>query len=116
MGDWVELGRAADIAEGTMLEVSVKGRKVLLLRVGSAYYASDNKCPHMGGRLSEGSLDGTIITCPRHGSQFDLADGSVVRWLSGSGIISSIGRIIKSPKPLTIHKVKIEEDRVLIEV
>jgi 3-phenylpropionate/trans-cinnamate dioxygenase ferredoxin subunit len=116
MGDLVEVGITTNIEKDTMLEVSVKGREVLLTKVGDTYYAADSRCPHMGGRLSEGSLDGTIVTCPRHGSQFDLADGSVVRWLSGSGIISSIGRIIKSPKPIRVYKVKIEEDKVLIEV
>ncbi len=44
----------------------------LLARVGDKYYAADNRCPHMGGKLSPGKLEGTVVTCPRHGSQFDL--------------------------------------------
>lgn len=38
-----------------------------------------DRCPHAGATLSEGELEGTVLTCPRHGSQFDVTDGSRVR-------------------------------------
>ena len=44
----------------------------------------------MGGKLSQGKLEGTAVTCPRHGSQFDLTDGRVVRWLKESGLVYSV--------------------------
>jgi len=99
-----------------MKEVIIEGREILLARVGDRYYAADNRCPHMGARLSEGSLEGTVVTCPRHGSQFDLSDGRVVRWLKSSGLISTVSKALKPPRPLVIHKVKVEDDRILIEM
>ena len=116
MGKLVEVSRSDELAEGAMREIVAKGHKILLARAGDTYYAVDNRCPHLGGRLSEGTLEGFIVTCPRHGSQFDLRDGKVVRWLKGSRLISMIGKSLKSPKPITIYEVKVEDDRILIEV
>ena len=70
----------------------------------------------MGGKLAEGRLEGTIVTCPRHGSRFDLADGSAVRWLQGSGLLSRIGTALKSPRPLKTYNVKVEHGEILVEV
>lgn len=42
----------------------VKGQEILVARVGDNYYSVDNRCPHMGGNLSKGNLEGTIVTCP----------------------------------------------------
>ena len=112
----MELNKTNELKDGTMKDVSVNGREILLAKVGDKYYAADNRCPHMGGRLSRGKLEGTVVTCPLHGSQFDLSDGKVVRWLKGSGIISAIGRVLKSPRQLTTYNVNIEGDRILVEV
>jgi 3-phenylpropionate/trans-cinnamate dioxygenase ferredoxin subunit len=116
MGDLVPVGETGGLADGTMKSVLVKGREILLARVADEYYAADNRCPHMGGKLSQGKLEGTIITCPRHGSQFDLSDGRVVRWLKGSGLISKVSKALKSPGPLVTYNVKVEGDRILIEI
>ena len=58
----------------------------------------------------------TIVTCPLHGSQFDLRDGQVVRWLKGTGLIAMVGRVLKSPRPLAIYNVKVEGDKILVEI
>ncbi len=116
MGEFVEAARIDELKEGTLKAVSVKGREVLLVRRGDKYYAADNRCPHMGGKLSQGKLAGMVVTCPRHGSQFDLKDGHVVRWLKGSGLMAMIGKALKSPRPLPIYNVKIADDKVYLEI
>lgn len=116
MGDSVQVAETGELADGTMKEALAEGREILLARVGDEYHAADNRCPHMGGKLSQGELEGTVITCPRHGSQFDLSDGRVVRWLKGAGVISKVGKALKSPRSLVTYKVKIEDDRMLIEM
>jgi len=116
MGDLVEVGKTSELKDVTMKAVSVSGREILLSRVGDKYYAADNHCPHMGGKLSKGKLEGTIVTCPLHGSQFDLSDGQVVRWLSGSGLFSAVGRVLKSPRKLATYKVDIKDDRIIVEI
>lgn len=42
-------------------------------------FAAEDVCPHAGARLSEGALDGTVITCPMHGSQFNVCSGERLR-------------------------------------
>ena len=116
MGEFVEVAKADELKDGVMKAVKVYGREILLARVGDNYYAADNRCPHMGGNLSQGKLEGTVVTCPRHGSRFDLNDGQAVRWLPGSGLISALGKALKSPRPLAIYKIKLEDDRILVEV
>ena len=112
----IEVAKVGEISAGTMKEVTAQGRQILLARVGDKYYAADNRCPHMGGNLPKGKLEGAVVTCPLHGSQFDLKNGEVVRWLKGSGVVSAIGRALKSPKRLTVYNVKVEDDRVMVEI
>jgi len=42
-------------------------------------YAAEDVCPHAGARLSDGALEGTVVTCPLHGSQFDVCTGERLR-------------------------------------
>ncbi|HZQ78811.1 MAG TPA: Rieske 2Fe-2S domain-containing protein [Acidimicrobiia bacterium] len=47
--------------------------------VGSRFHACADRCPHAGALLSEGEVEGGVVTCPRHGSQFDVANGQRLR-------------------------------------
>jgi len=116
MSEWVEAGKSSDLAAGSIKEVDVHGRQILIARAGDLYFAADNRCPHMGAKLSSGSLEGTIVTCPRHGSQFDLHDGRVVRWLKTAQAVSLVGRLLKSPRPLTTYPVRLEGDSILVQI
>jgi 3-phenylpropionate/trans-cinnamate dioxygenase ferredoxin subunit len=97
-----------------MKEIQIMDYKLLLARSKGKYYATDSRCPHLGGKLANGKLEGTIVTCPLHGSQFDLTDGRVVRWIKGSGIISKVGKALKSPRSLRTYAVKIDKDKILV--
>ncbi|MFW6102100.1 MAG: Rieske (2Fe-2S) protein [Chloroflexota bacterium] len=115
MGEFTEVSKIDDLKNGVMKSVNVAGRQILLAAVADRYYAVDNLCPHMKGNLSQGKLEGTVVTCPLHGSQFDISNGQVVRWLKG-GLISKVGKAIKFSKNLTVYNVKVEEGKVLVEV
>ena len=117
MADFIEVGKTAELANGAMKEVTVQDKPILLARVEDKFYATQSRCPHMGGNLSKGKLEGTVITCPLHGSQFDLKDGSVIRWLKGAGLKSVIGRMMmKSPANLKTCEVKIENGKILVRI
>lgn len=77
--EFVKVAEAADVPAGSMKAVDVKGVEVLIVNVGGRHYAMGNKCTHAGGRLSEGKLDGNIVTCPKHGSKFDITTGRSVQ-------------------------------------
>lgn len=76
---WVRAIAAGDLADGAVRGVEVEGRKVLLHRTGAAVHALDDVCSHAGALLSRGEAAGCAVTCPLHGSRFDLRDGHVVR-------------------------------------
>ena len=116
MGKFVQVDDVSELRDGTMKAVNLAGSEILLAKVGDKYYAADNICPHMGGKLAAGKLEGTMVTCPRHGSQFDLSDGHVVRWLKGSGLVSAVGKALKSPRTLAVYNIKIEDGRIWVEI
>jgi 3-phenylpropionate/trans-cinnamate dioxygenase ferredoxin component len=116
MGKLIRVASIDDLPEGAMKKYQVQDTEILIVRIGGKYYATQDKCPHFGGDLSAGKLEGSIVTCPRHGSQFNLTDGRVVRWLKGGGLISSIGKTLKSPKKLTTYNVEIQGQEIMVEV
>ena len=75
----VKVGSSKDVAAGTMRVFDVGGTKVSVASVGGRLYAFDDTCTHRGCSLAKGKLDGTTVTCPCHGSQFDVTSGAVLR-------------------------------------
>lgn len=116
MSRFADAAGVDDLADGAMKSVKVEGQNVLLARVGGRYYATDGRCPHMGGELSHGRLEGTIVTCPRHGSQFDIATGKVLRWTKWTGITLALAKAFKSPRPVKTYQVQLEGDRILVDL
>jgi nitrite reductase/ring-hydroxylating ferredoxin subunit/uncharacterized membrane protein len=72
-----EVGASTDFPEGELRRVSANGMAVLMVRRGGQLFAVSNTCSHAGGPLDEGSLDGMVVTCPWHGSRFDVRSGRV---------------------------------------
>jgi 3-phenylpropionate/trans-cinnamate dioxygenase ferredoxin subunit len=107
MGNFIKSGSTGDFQNGTRKKVNLQGQDILLARVGDKYYAIGSRCPHAGGDLSAGTLEGTVVTCPRHGSQFDVTDGHNIRWLKGG---SAAGKSVPS------FRVKVEGDAIVVEV
>jgi 3-phenylpropionate/trans-cinnamate dioxygenase ferredoxin subunit len=75
----VRIGNANDIADGQMQVFDVQGTKVNVANANGHLYAFDDTCTHMGCSLANGELEGTTVTCPCHGSQFDVTSGAVLR-------------------------------------
>ncbi|HLA98933.1 MAG TPA: Rieske 2Fe-2S domain-containing protein [Anaerolineales bacterium] len=83
-----------DCPPGKILKLHFAGQSVLVVNIGGNFYATQEECTHAGGPLSEGELQGDIITCPWHGSCFNVTDGSVA--------------CKPATKPLETYHVKIE--------
>lgn len=116
MAKMVEVAGEGDIAEGSMRELTAAGQKILVAKIGGRLYAVDGGCPHMGASLASGKLEGSVVTCPRHGSQYDLSDGHVVRWAQLPGVVSAIGKAIKKPRGVKTYPIKAEAGRVMVEI
>ena len=116
MADFTELLKKDDLKSGQMKAYTTREREVLIAKVGDKFFAADNRCPHFGGNLSQGKLEDTVVTCPRHGSQYDLKDGHVVRWTDWSGLKLKAVKVFKPPRPLAVYQVKVESDKVLVKI
>jgi len=77
------------------------GREIAVFNVEGTYYAIDNRCPHQGGSLGKGPVEGTIVTCPLHRFKIDLRDG-VCPW----------NRVLR----VRTYAVAVEADQVLVQV
>jgi len=69
----------AEVEDGEVDAVEVDSRKIAIANVDGTIYAFDDTCTHQGCSLAQGELDGTVVECPCHGSQFDVTTGSVLR-------------------------------------
>ena len=76
---WVRVVEESELPDDVPAGVQADGRQILLYRHDGTLYALDNLCSHAGGLLSRGAVEGLTVTCPLHGSQYCLADGSVRR-------------------------------------
>ena len=72
---WHAIAKTDDCPAGEARELVVAGRIVALFNVDGEYFALDGICPHQGGPLGKGYLQGCIVTCPWHGFQFDVRTG-----------------------------------------
>lgn len=72
---FVEVAGAGDLKPGQGKVVSANGIEIALFNVDGTFYAIENTCPHRGGPLGEGMIDGNNVICPWHGWQFDVTTG-----------------------------------------
>jgi nitrite reductase/ring-hydroxylating ferredoxin subunit len=79
MGEFVTVAKASDLAEGGLSAFDLGGTSVAVANVGGTLYAFGNICTHRRCPLAKGELDGTTVTCPCHGSMFDVTTGAVLR-------------------------------------
>lgn len=64
------------LAQGRVVEIIIGGKAIAVAHTDQGYRACTNECPHAGGPLGEGELNGSVLTCPYHGWTFDLAEGT----------------------------------------
>ena len=84
MSEFVKVAKAADIGPGTMKGYAVGDARILVANVGGKYYAIEDRCTHMGVKLSTGMLVSNIVMCMAHGAQFDVTNGAPLTTLARS--------------------------------
>lgn len=75
MVKYVRVASTEDIPEGEGRCFEVNDQQIAIFNVDGTFYAMDNVCPHQGGPLGEGELDGQVVTCPWHAWDFDVTTG-----------------------------------------
>lgn len=76
---WVRVAALDEIPPGGSLRVEVETAHLALFNVDGTLHAIDNVCPHKGGFLAQGPLNGTVVSCPLHAWSFELTTGECVQ-------------------------------------
>lgn len=118
----VKAAASADVQEGKVTVVKLGGQNVALSRVKGAVCAFSPRCPHVGLPLSKGKVADGTITCPFHGSRFDMCSGENLDWANAlAGIpmpkwshgVLSFG---KKPAPLTTYRASERDGSVMVDL
>ena len=77
---WIKAMKADELENGAFLPVTLAGEALLLCRLenGEIHGVVDS-CSHDGASFEGGAIEGTRLTCPRHGAQFDLVSGKALK-------------------------------------
>ena len=67
-----------DLPVGKTLSVTIGHKQVAVFNIAGKYYALDDACTHASGPLSDGTCEGTVVTCPWHGATFDIVTGKAL--------------------------------------
>src|SRR5262245_2344973 len=115
---------AESLADGQMLEGYVRGKPVLLARVGQEIFAVSPHCTHYNGPLAEGLMVGDTVRCPWHHACFDLRTGEALRapalnpitcWeVSENGGLIKVAQKREQPRPRTRIEPTAEPERIVI--
>jgi len=99
----VKVCETSDVSAGNLKGCEVNGKKIFVTKVEGNYYCCDSVCTHQQGPLEQGDLDGTCVTCPWHGAQFDVTSGNFLGGPPGTA-------------PINKYKVEEREDGVYADV
>lgn len=102
MSRLIKIAEVNEIKEGEIKSIDVEGEAIALAKVKNQIYAFVDACSHMDYPLSDGILEGEIITCSYHGAKFNIRTGEVLSMPAAS--------------PIKIIQVKIIDNAIYIEL
>lgn len=118
----IEVAKSAQVCAGEVHLVSAGGHSIGLTRIDGSVRAFENKCPHLGLSLARGKIENGVITCPWHGSRFDLCDGKNLDWANSfvgipmpqwtHGLIA----MGKAPAPVRMFPASESGDAVFVDI
>ena len=101
MSDFAHAIAVADLPPGRAAEVAVGGQPVALFNIQGTFHALAGRCPHRGGPLGQGYLDGSRVSCPWHNYTFEVT--------TGENVVSADLRAVR-------YEVKVEDGKVFVKV
>ncbi len=98
----IKVAKVSDIPVGSAKGVTTGGVTVAVFHRAEGWFAIEGRCTHKGGPLAEGEVQGTTVTCPWHGGQYDIRTGSLIGG--------------PPPRPVRAFPVVIEGEDVALDV
>lgn len=100
MSEYVRVARTGEVPPGAMKRVDVAGHPVALINLGGEFFAIDDTCSHEETSLSQGTVTGEVVVCPKHGARFNAKTGRVLS--------------LPAVRSLATYPVRVEGDDVLV--
>jgi len=97
---YVSVAKVGEIPPGGVKVVRLDDQEIAVFNLAGEYHAMDDVCTHDGGPLAEGTIEGHVIECPRHGARFDIRSGAVLA--------------MPATSPVTTYKVRVEGDEIQV--
>ena len=119
MAEFIPVCKLDEIPVGETRQFKLGGREIALARVaGGECYALGGRCTHLRGPMGEGTLEGKTLTCPWHGSQFDVTSGQLVRWVQEPAWMRAVASLIPAfmRRNLPSYEVRVEDGQVLVKL
>jgi nitrite reductase/ring-hydroxylating ferredoxin subunit len=101
MAEFVTVTDAAGL-DAELAAFEVKGTRIAIANVDGTFYAFDDTCTHLQCSLAEGDLEETVVTCPCHGSRFDVRTGALLRG--------------PAQEPVRSYQLRVENGAVQVEI
>ncbi len=101
MSAWIKVDAPADLAPGEVVIARAGYQEFAVCNVDGRLHAVSNRCPHQGGDLGDGFLEGPCLHCPLHGWAFDVRTGEPA--------------YAAQPGKIKVYKVKVEDGLVWVE-
>ncbi len=95
--------KVSDIPPGKMIKIKVDGKDVMIANIEGDFCAMDDTCTHSGSSLSEGTLEGCVVTCGWHGAKFDCKTGKLDKFPAKINDLAS-------------YNVTVDSDNIFVEM
>lgn len=102
MSEFTKVAKSGDVDEGEIAAFDIGGQRVAVANVEGSLYAFGDICTHAHCSLAEGELEGKTVTCPCHGSQFDVTTGAVLN--------------PPATEPVPVFPLRVEDDELQVEL
>lgn len=118
----VSIGQASNFPAGKLTAVKAGDVSLVVTRIDDGFCAVKNQCSHMPLPLAGGKIEGDMITCPWHNSDFNMCTGENIDWVKGvagmkmPGWARSMMALGKKASPLTSYVVTEENGELFVEV
>jgi nitrite reductase (NADH) small subunit len=97
----IDIGELSEFPPGKVREIIAAGQVLAVARINDQLFAIDGLCPHQGGPLGQGKLDGEVVICPWHQFAFDMK----------TGFCTSSRNLAQKRR-----SVRVEGDRVVVQI
>jgi len=119
MLEFVRVCNVEDVPVGEARQFQVNGTEIALAHVQDGdCYAIGGRCTHLRAQLGKGKLEGTVLTCPWHGSQFEVTTGKLLRWAQEPPLMRLFAGLVPAflRRNVASYEVKVEDGQVLVKI